>query len=49
MPFIPLFSVVTPHDPYFHEITLPINAGHDKFSYVFDKPNIFAIIVLGDW
>jgi hypothetical protein len=48
MPFIPLFSVVTPHDPYFHEITLPINAGHDKLFFVLDKPNIFAISVLED-
>jgi hypothetical protein len=47
--FILLFSIIILHDPYFHEITFPINAGYDKFLFVFDEPNIFVIIVLDDW
>ena len=46
MPFIPLFSVVILYDLYFHETTLSINAGYEKFSFVFSKPDIFAIIAL---
>ena len=46
--FILLSSIVTLHNPYFHEIALPINTGHGKFSFVFDKLNIFTIISLED-
>jgi len=43
--FILLFSVVTFHNPYLHEIALSINASHEKFFFVFNKPDIiFAII-----
>jgi len=40
------FSIVFCHDPYFHEISLPIDAGHDELSFVFSKSDIFVIIAL---
>jgi len=49
MLFIPLSSIIILHDPYFHEIVFPINAGHDKFSFVFDNLNIFVIIAFISW
>jgi len=49
MTFVLMSSIVTLHDPYFYEIILPINADHGKFFFIFDKPNIFAIISLEDW
>ena len=49
MLFVPLSSVVTLHDLYFHEITLPINASQNKFFFIFNKLNILAIIAFGGW
>ena len=43
------FSVMILHDPYFHEISLPIDAGHDELSFVFGKSDIFVIIALRGW
>jgi hypothetical protein len=34
------------HDPYFHEISLPIDAGQGELSFVFSKSDIFVIIAL---
>jgi hypothetical protein len=31
------------HDPYFHEISLPIDAGHGELSFVFSKSDIIAL------
>lgn len=49
MPFIPSFSIIIFYDPYFYEIIFPINAGFDKFPFIFDKPNVFAIIAFKNW
>jgi hypothetical protein len=49
MPLAPLFYVMILHDPYFHEIALPINAGYGKLSFVFNKFDIFVIIALRGW
>jgi hypothetical protein len=49
MPLAPSFSIMTLHDPYFHEIALPIDAGHGELSFVFSKSNIFVIIALKGW
>jgi hypothetical protein len=43
MPLAPSFYVMILYDPYFHEITLPINAGHDELFIVFNKSDIFVI------
>jgi hypothetical protein len=43
MPLASSFYVIILHDPYIHEITLPINAGHDELSFVFNKSDIFVI------
>jgi hypothetical protein len=48
MPFIPLSSIVTLHDPYLYGIILPVNTGHNKLSFVFNKPNIIPVISLRD-
>jgi len=46
MPLASSFFVMILHDPYFHEISLPIDAGHDELSFVISKFNIFVIIAL---
>jgi hypothetical protein len=49
MPFALLFSIMILHDPYFHEISLPIDAGHGELSFVFSKFDIFVFIALRGW
>jgi hypothetical protein len=49
MPFVPAFSVMILHDPYFHKITFSINTGHGELSFVFGKFDIFVVIFLRGW
>jgi hypothetical protein len=46
MPLASSFFVMILHDPYFHEIALPIDIGHDKLFFVFSKSDIFVIVTL---